>query len=53
VFLTQNEPEGDCILGPGGSAVATVRASPISIPAWSRREFEQQVVVNGPSGGMR
>ena len=37
------------ILGPGGSAVATVTASPISIPAWSRREFEQQVVVNGPA----
>jgi beta-galactosidase len=37
------------ILGPGGSAVATVTASPISIPAWSRREFEQQVAVNGPA----
>jgi beta-galactosidase len=37
------------ILGPGGSAIATATASPISIPAWSRREFEQQVVVNGPA----
>src|ERR1019366_7740964 len=37
------------IVGSGGSAVATVTASPISIPAWSRREFEQQVVVNGPA----
>jgi beta-galactosidase len=37
------------IVGPSGNAVTTVTASPISIPAWGRREFEQQVVVNGPA----
>jgi beta-galactosidase len=37
------------ILGPGGNVVATVAATPISVPAWSRRAFEQEVAVSRPS----
>ena len=51
-----NESEGarNCrvvsrILDPGGKAVATVAATPVSIPSWSRREFEQTIEVASPA----
>ena len=37
------------IVDPAGKAVATVTATPVSIPAWSRREFEQSVNVAAPA----
>jgi beta-galactosidase len=37
------------ILDPAGKSVATVAATPVSIPAWSRREFQQSVNVAAPA----
>jgi beta-galactosidase len=37
------------IVDPGGNAIATVAATPLSIPAWTRREFEQTVSVASPA----
>jgi len=52
----ENETDGarNCrvisrLVDPAGKAVATVAATPISIPAWSRREFQQTVDVASPS----
>jgi beta-galactosidase len=51
-----NETEGakNCrvvsrLVDPAGKTVATVAATPISIPAWSRREFDQTVNVASPA----
>ena len=51
-----NETEGakNCrvvsrIVDPAGKAIATVAAIPISIPAFSRREFEQTINVASPA----
>ncbi|MEI9974864.1 MAG: hypothetical protein WDO73_24120 [Ignavibacteriota bacterium] len=36
------------IVDPSGKALATVAATPLSIPAWARRDFEQTVEVAAP-----
>ena len=37
------------ILSPAGTAVATLTATPIAIPAWASREFEQQAEIASPA----
>ena len=37
------------IVDPAGKAIATVAATPLSIPAWTRRNFEQTVEVATPA----
>jgi len=37
------------IVDPAGKAIATVAATPMAIPAWSRREFDQTIQVSSPA----
>ena len=37
------------IVDPSGTAIATVAATPISIPAWTRRNFDQTIEVTSPA----